>query len=65
MKQLTLELVAIRAILEVPDSTRPSSTEELDAMTREIFAAFRPRPIAKTQPATSGNVVAFRKAGAR
>lgn len=66
MRQLTIELLAIRAIVELPDtdSTRPSpgSTEELDAMTREVFAALRPRPLASTRPS---NVVPMRKVGSR
>ncbi len=62
MKSLTIELLAIRAIVELPDCDRPSADEELDAMTREVLRAFCPRPIASTRPT---NVVPFRRTGSR
>lgn len=62
MKQLILEAVAIRAIIEIDETPRPGSTAELDAMTREILAAFRPRPIANTRPS---NVVQLRRVRTR
>ena len=64
-KQLTLEVLAIRAVLEVPDSPRSAAeTEQANAFTRDVLAAFRPRPLASTR-ASSSNVVPFRKVGAR
>ena len=55
-KLLTIELIAIRAVLELPESDRPDASEQSDEFTCQVLKAFR--PLAKTRP--SG---ALRKAG--
>jgi hypothetical protein len=56
--RLTIELIAIRAVLELPDTDRPEASESSDEFTCEIIRAFR--PLAKTRPET-----ALRKLGGR
>lgn len=63
-KQLTIEVIAIRAMLELPDSPSPEAAERADEFTADVLRAFR--PLAKTRPA---NVVPFaqplRRVGSR
>jgi len=57
-RRLTIELIAIRAILELPESPSPDASERSDEFTAEVLRAFR--PLAKC-PALS----APRKTGTR
>lgn len=60
-----IEIVALRLVLETDTSPRSAAeTEQANAFTRDVLAAFRPRPLASTR-ASSSNVVPFRKVGAR
>lgn len=45
---LTIELVAIRAVLDVPESASPAAAERADQFTRQVLGAMCPG-LAKTQ----------------
>jgi len=40
--RLTIELVAIRAVLELPEPTSPEASERADEFTTQVLRAFRP-----------------------
>jgi hypothetical protein len=41
-RRITIELVAIRAVLELPESTSPEASERADEFTADVLRAFRP-----------------------
>ena len=58
-RRLTIELIAIRAVLELPESPSPDALECSDEFTCQVLKAFR--PLAKTRPSE----LPMRKAGGR
>jgi len=58
MPKLTIELIAIRAVLELPESPSPDASERSE-FTCQVLKAFR--PLAKTRPSE----LPMRKAGGR
>lgn len=58
-RRLTIELIAIRAVLELPaDAPSPEASERADEFTSDIIRALR--PLAKTRPSSQ-----LRKLGSR
>jgi hypothetical protein len=53
-RRLTIELIAIRAVLELPESPTSEAAERSDEFTADVLRAFR--PLASTRPS---NVVPF------
>lgn len=49
---LTIELVAIRAVLDVPESASPAATARADEFTRQVLSALRPG-LAKALPSNT------------
>lgn len=48
-RKLTIEVIAIRAVLDLPESpTSPEAAERADEFTADVLRAFR--PLAKTRP---------------
>jgi len=41
-RQLTIEVIAIRAVLDLPESPSPEASEPADEFTAQIIRAFRP-----------------------
>lgn len=41
-KRLIIEAIAIRAVLELPESTSPEASERADEFTVDVLRAFRP-----------------------
>lgn len=64
MPRIAIELVAIRAVLEVPDPDHPAAAEQSDDFMRDVLRAFRPMGVVKAKP-TLATVHQLRKAGGR
>jgi hypothetical protein len=58
-RRLTIELIAIRAVIELPETDRPDASEQSDEFTCAVLRAFR--PLAKTRPSQ----LPFSKTGTR
>ncbi len=55
-QRITIELVAIRAVLELPESPSPEASERADEFTAEIIRAFRPLAKCPALPAARRKV---------
>jgi hypothetical protein len=65
MHRIAIELVAIRAVLETPESDRPDAAEQSDALMRDVLRAFRPMGLVKAKSTSLATVHPLRKAGSR
>jgi hypothetical protein len=55
-RQLTIELIAIRAVIELPESPSPEASERSDEFTADVLRAFRPLAKCPAMPSAARKV---------